>query len=49
MEERAKEILDKYYELSSRIDKMAVADALEQLKSVAEDLVDVVTDFVYSE
>ena len=49
MEERAKEILDKYFELSSRIDKMAVADALEQLKSVAEDLVDVVTDFVYSE
>ena len=47
--ETAKERLDNYYNLMAVIDKMAVGDALERLKSVAEDLVDTITDFVYCE
>ena len=49
MEELAKQRLNEYYALMSRIDKMAVADALEELKSCAENLVDILTDLVYNE
>lgn len=47
--EKAKLALEKYYELFGRIDKLPVADALEELKSVSEDLVEVITDFTYPE
>lgn len=47
--EKAKNAVDKYYEFVAKCDKMAVADALEELKSVAEDLVDVLTDIIYYE
>ena len=49
MEELAKQRLNEYYELASRIDKMAVADALDELKACAENLVDILTDLVYNE
>lgn len=45
----ARRTLDKYYELYAKIDKLPVADALEELKSVAEDLVEFITDIVYPE
>lgn len=49
MEELAKQRLAEYNELISRIDKMAVADALDELKLRAENLADSLTDLVYNE
>ena len=48
-EERVKDALHDYYKLYSEIDRMPVADALEELKAVAENLVDAITDYIYYE
>lgn len=47
--ERGKELLAEYYESVNACETMAVADAYEQLKLVAENLVDFITDVIYWE
>lgn len=47
--ERAKLVLDKYYAHTAKSEKMAVADALAELQSIAEELVDCLTDIVWYE
>ena len=47
--ERAKQLLEEYYKVVNSSDKSAVADAYEQLKLVAENLVDFITDVIYWE
>ena len=47
--ERSKELLDEFYELKSKIDTMAAADALEEMKLIAENMVDFITDMRYPE
>ena len=48
-EQRGKELLDEYYKAVNACDKMAVADALEKMKKIAENLVDYITDIIYWE
>ena len=43
------EALERYNNLMGKIDKMAVADALEELKLVAEAMADALTDIIYCE
>lgn len=47
--ERGKELLAEYYELVNACETMAVADALEEMKLIAENLVDFITDIIYWE
>jgi hypothetical protein len=49
MYKNAIEALERYNNLMEKIDKMAVADALEDLKLVAEVMADALTDIVYCE
>ena len=46
-EQRGKELLAEYYAKLSYIDKMPVADALDTMKKMAENMVDYITDIVY--
>jgi hypothetical protein len=46
---RSKELLDDFYNLQAVIDKMAVADALDKLKLVAENMVDFIVDLRFPE
>lgn len=48
-EQRGKALLDEYYAKLSYIESLAVADALEEMKKMAENLVDYITDVVYWE
>lgn len=48
-EKRGKELLAEYYESVNDCETMAVADALEKMKLIAEKLVDYITDVVYWE
>ena len=48
-EQRGKELLNEYYEIVNACDKNLVADAYEQMKLIAEKLVDYITDIVYWE
>lgn len=47
LKERAKEILEEYHSLD--LERMPVADALQELALVAENMADIITDFVYDE
>lgn len=47
--ERGKQLLEEYYESVNACETMAVADALEKMKLIAEKLVDYVTDVIYWE
>lgn len=48
-EEEIKNVLDKYYELQSKIAYMKTEDALDELQTVAEEMVDILTDIQYCE
>jgi len=48
-EQRGKELLNEYYAKLSYIETLAVADALDTMKKMAEKLVDYITDVVYLE
>lgn len=46
---RTKELLDRYYEHVANGDRMAIADAYDELKLIAEDMVDFITDIRFPE
>lgn len=48
-EKRGKELLDKYYATLASTEKMAVADALDTMQKISEELVDYITDVIYWE
>lgn len=47
--ERGKKLLAEYYESVNACETMAVADAFERMKLIAEELVDYITVVVYWE